>query len=86
MQEIIIEDILHQPSTKVEKVNMFGFEFFGIQNSPNVYVVKSTSEIIEDDITFTFKNINYELKNIKLHSSNNDMLILECRRWRERVI
>ena len=85
MRVIEINELLYHPDIDIETevVNVFGFDFNVIKNTPKVFVVK-TKEIVDfediDYLYFEYKQIKCTLQDVIVHK-NDDLVYFECRRW-----
>ena len=55
---IDVIDIIHEPTSEVEVVNILGFNFASIKTAPKVFVIR-TSDFISENISFYFKSKKY---------------------------
>lgn len=83
MRVIEINELLYHPDIKTEVVNIFGFDFNSIINTPKVFVVK-TKEIVDfediDCLYFEYKQIKCTLQDVIIHKKE-DLVYFECRKW-----
>lgn len=92
--EINVLEILYSPGIDVDNIipiDVFGEKYAQKVVPPNLYVVKTDSELIENSenrlvvypsIIFEKDNVIYELTNV-IVKNKNDMSFLECRYWKE---
>jgi hypothetical protein len=76
---IDVIDIIHEPTSEVEVVNILGFNFASIKTAPNVFVIR-TSDFISENISFYFKSKKYRLEGC-IVTKVEDNILIECREW-----
>jgi hypothetical protein len=76
---ISVIDIIHEPTSEVEVVNILGFNFASIKTSPKVFVIR-TSDFISENISFYFRNKSYKLEGC-IVTKVDDNILIECRKW-----
>jgi len=83
---INIKELVFKPTTEMIGMDIHGIEFYGMNSSPNVYVIKVEDDIeFESFIQFYYKGILYQLDNVIVHKKD-DLIFLECRKWKETSI
>ena len=92
--EIKVSEILYQPRIEkndIIKVEIYGELYSKIITPPNVFVIKTNTELIENNehclyvypsIIFEKDNIIFELTNV-IVKHKEDMCFLECKHWKE---
>ena len=76
---IDVIDIIHEPTSEVEVVNILGFNFASIKTAPKVFVIR-TNDTISENVLFYFKSKKYKLEGCIVMKVEDNILI-ECRKW-----
>jgi len=76
---IKIDDVIYEPYSEIEVVNILGFNFASVKLSPKVFVIK-TSDVLSDNILFYHNNKKYELEGCII-TKLEDNILIECKNF-----
>lgn len=78
---IQIEDIFFEPTdSEIEVKNIMGINYPFIKSKPNIFVIKSNSEIT-NNIEFYHNDKKYKLENAAIVKKEESKMLIECRKW-----
>jgi hypothetical protein len=77
---INIIDIIYEPTTEIEVVNILGVNFPSIKSTPRVFVIK-TNDTISENVSFYFKSKKYKLEGVIVTKIEDNKILIECSKW-----